>query len=86
MGVDGTDMTFTFVRDQASIDASTVVTIEVGTDLVDWSTTYSVPDADTGVVNPGVTVASGAGTDTVTLTVPEDSGKKFARLKVVVTP
>ena len=87
VATNGTNMTFTFVRDQDSIAASTVVTIEVSPDLVDWSTTYSVPDADTGgIVNPGVTVASGAGTDTVTLTVPQSAGKKFARLKVTITP
>ncbi len=89
---DGTDMTFTFVRDQDSIEASTVVTIEVSTDLADWTTgssPYAVPDTDTGgVVNPGVTVVDNAdGTDTVTLTVPQSpDAKKFARLKVVVTP
>jgi fibronectin-binding autotransporter adhesin len=87
---DGTDMTFTFVRDQASIDAATSVSIEVSSDLVTWNTPpspYAVPDADTaGVVNPGVTVVSGAGTDTVTLRVPQDSAKKFARLKVAIAP
>ena len=31
---DGADMTFTFVRDQDSIDVSTTVTLEVSTDLV----------------------------------------------------
>jgi len=64
----------------------------VGTDLVTWPTpsTYAVPDADTGgVVNPGVTVEAGtpSGYDTVTLRVAQASDtKKFARLKVVITP
>ena len=64
--------------------------IEVGTDLVTWTTPpspYTVPD---GAVanNPGVTVVKGvpAGFDTVTLKVPQSAGKKFARLKVVITP
>jgi len=86
LATDGTDVTFTFVRDQSSIEASTVVTIEAGTDLVSWPESFAVPDADTGVVNPGVTVAAGAGTDIVTLTVPQAAGKKFARLKVVIIP
>ena len=81
----GGNLVFTFVRDQASIDGSTSVAIEVGTDLVTWPDSYSVPD---GAVanNPGVTVVKGspAGFDTVTLTVPQGVGAgKFARLKVV---
>ena len=82
----GGDMTFTFVRDQSCVGVPTAVTIEVGTDLSDWSMNFPVPDADTGgVVNPGVTVVAGADTDTVTFTVPlAPDTKKFARLKVVI--
>ncbi len=88
---DGTDMTFSFERDVTSIDAKTVVTIEVSTDLVTWDTApspYAVSDSATGPVNPGVTVVedSPAGFDTVTLTVPQDTAKKFARLNVVILP
>ena len=88
ISTEGTDMLFTFVRDQESIDASTAATIEVGTTLAAWPDSYSVPDTDTGgVVNPGVTVVSGAGTDTVTLRIPKGADtEKFARLKVVITP
>jgi hypothetical protein len=87
LATDGTDVTFAFVRNQDSIDASVALSIEVGTDLATWPTSYAVPDADTeGIVNPGVTVVSGATTDTVTLRIPQDSAKKFARLKVAVTP
>ncbi len=87
----GGDFVFSFVRDQASIAVGVAVTIEVGTDLASWPDSYSVPDADTaGVVNPGVTVVEdspGVGSDTVTLTVPKaPDTKKFARLKVAVTP
>jgi len=85
----GGDMTFTFVRDQTSIDAATTVTIEVGTDLQTWNTPpspYAVPD--TATVGPPVAVVDNLnGTDTVTLTVAQaPDAKKFARLKVVITP
>jgi hypothetical protein len=87
-------MTLTFKRDRSSIDPKTAVSIEVSTDLVNWNippSPYAVPDADTGgVINPGVTVDADTpvvGTDTVTLTVAQTPGaRKFARLKVVITP
>jgi hypothetical protein len=79
----GGDVLFTFVRDQASIDGTTTVAIEVGTTLAAWPDSYSVPG--TAVANnPGVTVVKdspGAGKDTVTLTLPRaPDAKKFARL------
>jgi len=87
----GTDMTFTFVRDEASVDVGVAVFIEVSNDLVIWDagdSPYAVPDADTGgPVNPGVTVVDNGDTHTVTLTVAKaPDTKKFARLKVVITP
>lgn len=84
---DGTNMTFTFVRDQDSADAGVSTVIEVGTDLVSWPSTYTV-GADTGNSTDGVTVSDNEdGTDTVVLTVAKaPDAKKFARLKVVVTP
>ena len=85
----GGDMTFSFQRDRTSKDGSAVPSIEVSTDLSDWSTSYSVPATATGVVNPGVTVVenSPSGFDTVTLTIPKSSdAKKYARLKVTVSP
>jgi len=86
----GTDMTFTFVRDETSVEASTVLTIEVSADLVNWnadSSPYAVSDTATGPVNPGVTVVDNGATHTVTLTIPRaPDTKKFARLKAVVTP
>lgn len=83
----GGDMTFTFVRDRDSVDASVSVEIEVGTDLVNWPTIYTV-GANTAGSSAGVTVAdNGGGTDTITLTVAQaPDTKKFARLKVVITP
>jgi autotransporter-associated beta strand protein len=84
----GGDMLFTFKRDQASIDGSTILEIEVGTTLGAWPNTYAVP-AGAVANNPGVTVEknSPAGFDTITLTLDQDPDEaKFARLKVTVTP
>ena len=81
-------MTFTFVRDQGSVDASVSVVIEVGTDLVFWPDVFTV-GADTGSSTAGVTVTDNLdGTDTIMLTVAQaPDAKKFARLKVeVATP
>ena len=83
----GGNMTFTFVRDQDSVDGSTLVTIEVGNSLATWPSSYSV-GADTGSSTAGVVVTDNLdGTDTVVLTVTQaPDTKKFARLKAVVTP
>lgn len=85
---DGTNMTFSFVRDQASIDASVSVSIEVSNDLTTWDTApspYAVPD--TATAGPPVAVVDNLdGTETVTLTVAKaPDAKKFARLKVTTT-
>ncbi|MCH7226532.1 autotransporter-associated beta strand repeat-containing protein [Haloferula sp. A504] len=83
----GGDMVFSFLRDQESIDGSTLVAIEISPDMTDWSDSRAVPDG-ASVNNPGVTVVKDLpvpGTDTVTLTLPlGDDVRKFARL--VVTP
>lgn len=86
----GNDMLFTFYRKQSSIDPKTIVTIEVGTNLLTWPapSSYNVPDG-ASANNPGVTVVKGvpANFDTITLRVPKSpDAKKFARLKVVVSP
>ena len=88
--IDGDDMIFTFVRDQASIDGSTIVQIETSTDLATWDrapSPYAVPDVAASN-NPGVSVAKdspGAGKDTVTLRIPRaPDASKFARIKVTV--
>jgi autotransporter-associated beta strand protein len=83
----GGNMTFTFVRDQDSVDANVSVVIEVGTDLSTWPGVYTV-GAATGSSTAGVTVTDNLdGTDTVTLTVARaPDAKKFARLKVTITP
>ena len=83
-------MLFTFVRDQKSLDGSTVVSIEVSTNLAGWAdapSPYAVPDGET-TANPGVSVVKNAptsGLDTVTLRIPRaPDAAKFARLKVTV--
>ena len=80
---DGGIMIFTFIRDQASIDGTTSVTIEVGENLVDWPDMHPVPDTAVSN-NPGLSVEKNvpaAGKDTVTLVVPLSASPKFARLK-----
>jgi autotransporter-associated beta strand protein len=85
----GTNMVYTFKRIQASINANTALTIELGTTLSAWPTTYTVGIDDAGSTL-GVTIAKNspsAGTDTVTLTVARGAdAKKFVRLKAVLTP
>ncbi|MGJ8725695.1 MAG: beta strand repeat-containing protein [Roseibacillus sp.] len=85
--VNGGDMVFSFERDQDSIDGTTAVQVEVGTDLMTFPAVYPVSD-NAVAASPGVTVAKdspAAGIDTVTLTIPQaPDAKKFARL--VVTP
>ena len=87
LSTSGGNLLFSFERDQSSIDESTTVTIEVSTDLDDWSETYAVPD-DAAASDPGVTVEKGDPVtvpDTVTLSVVQaPDTKKFARLKVVI--
>jgi autotransporter-associated beta strand protein len=82
--ISGGNMIFTFKRIQASINATTALSIEVSTTLTTWPTVYTVGNT-TGTSTLGVTVAQNspsAGTDTVTLTVPlSPDARKFARLK-----
>ncbi len=80
----GANIVVTFNRDQASINGTTTVAIQVGTDLVTWPASYSVP-GPAQANNPGVTVAkdTSPGFDTITLTIPRNPDpKKFARLDV----
>jgi autotransporter-associated beta strand protein len=80
------NLVFSFIRDQASIDGTTVVTIELGENLADWPQTFPVPDTAVSN-NPGLSVVKdlpAVGQDTVTLILPLVSGgKTFARLKVM---
>jgi ethanolamine utilization microcompartment shell protein EutL len=71
-------------RSPASINASTALTIDVGTTLATWPDVYTV-GADTAGSTAGVAIVKDSpvsGTDTVTLTVTgSPDAKKFARLK-----
>lgn len=85
----GGNLVFSFKRKQSSIDpGKTTVMIELSTDLVTWTnppSPYAVSDVP--VAGPPVAVVDNLdGTDTVTLTVLQDVAKKFARLRVVITP
>jgi autotransporter-associated beta strand protein len=83
----GGNLIFTFVRDQQSISADTTVSIETSTDLAGWPNSYGVPDIATPVGTVTVAKDTAPGKDTVTLTVPQAPDvKKFAHLKVVITP
>jgi autotransporter-associated beta strand protein len=83
----GGNMIFTFIREQASIDGTTTVEIQVGDNLTDWPDTYPVP-ATAAASTPGLSVVKDspvAGKDTITLTLPlNPSGKTFARLKAII--
>ncbi len=85
----GGNMVLTFKRIQSSINATTALSIEVGTTLTSWPSVYTV-GVDTAGSTPDVVVAKDtpiAGTDTISLTLPQGSDpKKFARLKAVQTP
>lgn len=85
----GGNMVFTFQRVQSSINATTGLSIEVGTTLTSWPSIYTV-GANTAGSTLGVQVAKDtptAGTDRVMLTVPRaPNAAKFARLKVVQKP
>ncbi len=72
------------------VSAARLAACPLSRNAVTWDTApspYTVPD--TAVANnSGVTVVedTSAGFDTVTLTLPQAAGSKFARLKVVITP
>lgn len=84
---DGSNMTFSFVRSQASIDSSMALSIEVGDDLSTWPDIHPVPDG--ALTGSPLTVEkdTSPGMDTVTLSLPLAPGNsKFARLKVTIGP
>jgi len=85
LSIMGGNVIFTFVRDQASIPGTTLE-IQVGTDLANWPTIYTV-GADTAGSSNGVTVLKdtpATGKDTITLSRPQSDlpTKLFARLCV----
>lgn len=77
---------FSFQRDQASLDGTTSVVIQVGTNLVSWTDLHVIPPGAT-VNSPGITVIkdSSPGFDTVNLSLPQaPDAAKFARLNVTL--
>jgi hypothetical protein len=82
----GGNLVFTFIRDQASIDGLTSLSVETGPGLTTWPSSHLV-SAGAAANNPGVTVLKNtpeAGKDTVTLTEPiVPGGSRFARLRMV---
>ena len=81
---DGTNIIFSFERDQESIDGNATVAIEISDNLSEWPATYLVP-AGAVANNPGVTVIKNtpAGFDTVTLTLPMSAEtRRFVRIKM----
>ncbi len=84
----GANFVFTFTRSIARKTADTTTTIELGTTLGSWPVVYQV-GTDTATSTPGVTIVPGsvAGTEDVKLTVPfTEAVRRFARLRVVITP
>jgi hypothetical protein len=83
----GSDLVFTFPRDDASETPDATVTVEIGTTLDSWPLVYQV-GADTISSDPGVTVSENAAApDTITVTVPKNTDPaKFGRLKVTIAP
>jgi hypothetical protein len=81
---DGDNMGLRFLRDQNSIDGSTVVEIELGDDPGNLTEVHPVPD--TAISNPeGMNVIKNTspGFDTILFTVPAgENPRKFGRLKV----
>jgi hypothetical protein len=83
---DGSNMTFTFVRDRDSVDSRVSVAIEVGTALGVWPNVFTVGGNTAGSTAGVSVIDNGNGTDTITLTLPKaPDNKKFARLKVAIT-
>ncbi len=88
VSISGDNILFSFKRIQTSINASTALSIKVGTTLQTWPGSYTV-GADTATSTTGVTVQKGvpAGFDTITLSVPRAPDlQKFLRLQVTITP
>ena len=82
----GGDLVFNFTRDHASMTPDLAVAVEVGSTLGTWPDVYQV-GADTASSTPGIAVTNHGTYDTVTLTVALGSDtRKFARLRVTVTP
>jgi hypothetical protein len=77
---------FTFPRDDASESPGVTLTVESSTNLETWPGVLSI-GSDTAASSPGVSIIEiGADPDTTTVTIPQGSARRFARLKVTLTP
>jgi len=81
---DGGDFVFNFRRAVVSKASGTAVTIDVGSTLDAWPTTYQV-GSDSGSSSAGVTVGPAIdGYEAITLRVPRATAKMFVRLRVTI--
>jgi autotransporter-associated beta strand protein len=88
--VSGSNLVFTFERDDRAKGASAGVSVSVesGTDLASWPVSFNVLD-DTAASTAGVVVSNDGDSnpDTITVTIPTSGAPKFfARLKVSDNP
>jgi hypothetical protein len=84
----GSNLIFTFQRDDRSKAVDITLTVEAGADLATWPSVHSV-GADTAGSSGTVSITNDldANPDTVTVTIPTSGAAEFfARLKVVGTP
>lgn len=84
----GSNLIFSFQRDDRAKTAGITVTVVAGPDLVNWPSVHSV-GTDTAGSSGTVLISNDgdAGPDTVTVTIPTSGAAEFfARLKVVGTP
>jgi autotransporter-associated beta strand protein len=82
--VNATDIILTFKRSDASESPVTTQTVQISTDLVDWTTIPAITiGAGDNLPSVGV-VENGAAADDITVTIPRSGSlKKFVRLNVV---
>jgi hypothetical protein len=76
---------FSFVRSDRSLTQDVAIAIETTSDPNTAGDLYQV-GLTTATSSQGVTVTDNGTTDTITLTIPLTDAKKFARLRVTVTP
>ncbi len=85
--ISGGNLLFTFSRDDSSETPDVTLTVESGTDLLNWPSVFTIGPTTQGS-SPGVSISeNGAGPDTITVTIPRGTATRmFARLKVTIAP
>jgi hypothetical protein len=75
-------LAFTFLRDDASEASGVTLSVESGTDLINWPDVFVIgPSASSSITE------NGAAPDTITVNIPRDTAARiFARLKVTIAP